>query len=66
MLDSHGEVLKKSLLFNERNELAKLAGTYPGALVVIGAGTHSPWISRFLESLGMEVVVAKSHRSILS
>ena len=28
MLDSHGEVLKKSLLFNERNELAKLAGTY--------------------------------------
>ena len=40
MLDSHGEVLKESLLFNERNELAKLAGTYPGALVVMQAGTH--------------------------
>ena len=32
VLDSRGEVLKKSLLFNECNELAKLAGTYPGAL----------------------------------
>jgi transposase len=58
VLDSHGEVLKKSLLLNERNELAKLAGTYPRALVVMEAGTHSPWISRFLDSLGMEVVVA--------
>ena len=35
VLDSHAEVLKESLLFNERNELAKLAGTYPGALVVM-------------------------------
>jgi transposase len=63
VLDSHGEVLKKSLLFNERNELAKLAGTYPGALVVMEAGTHSPWISRFLESLGMEVVVANPRKT---
>ena len=63
MLDSRGEVLKKSLLFNERSELAKLAGTYPGALVVMEAGTHSPWISRFLDSLGTEVVVANPRKT---
>lgn len=63
VLDSHGEVLKKSLLLNERNELAKLAGTYPGALVVMEAGTHSPWISRFLDSLGMEIVVANPRKT---
>ena len=27
------------------------------------AGTHSPWISRFLDSLGMEVVVASPRKT---
>ena len=59
VLDRCGEILKKGSLHNERNELAKLASAYPRALVVMEAGTHSPWISRFLDSLGMEIVVAK-------
>ena len=55
--------MKKGSLHNERNELAKLASAYPGALVVMEAGTHSPWISRFLDSLGMEVVVANPRKT---
>jgi transposase len=63
VLDSRGEVLNKGSLHNERNELAKLASAYPGALLVMEAGTHSPWISRFLDSLGMEVVVANPRKT---
>ena len=63
VLDSRGEVLRKGSLLNGRNELAKLANAYPGAPVVMEAGTHSPWISRFLDSLGMEVVVANPRKT---
>src|SRR6478736_6529414 len=58
VLDTRGEVVNKGSMRNERNELAKLASAYPRALVVMEAGMHSPWTSRFLDSLGMEVVVA--------
>jgi transposase len=59
VLDNRGEISKKGWLRNERDDIVKFASAYPGALVVMEAGTHSPWINRFLDSLGMEVVVAK-------
>src|SRR4029077_4312170 len=62
VLDTRGEVVNKGSMRNERNEFAKLASAYPGALVVMEAGMHSPWISRFLDSLGMEVVVANPRK----
>lgn len=58
-----GEVLTLTRLSPLHNELAKLASAYPGALVVMEAGTHSPWISRFLDSLGMEIVVANPRKT---
>jgi hypothetical protein len=45
VLDTRGEIMNKGSMRNERNELAKLASAYPGALVVMEAGMHSPWIS---------------------
>ena len=63
VLDTGGEVVNKGSMRNERNELAKLASAYPGALVVMEAGMHSPWTSRFLDSLGMEVVVANPRKT---
>lgn len=63
VLDTRGEVVNKGSMRNERNELAKLASAYPGALVVMEAGMHSPWTSRFLDSLGMEVVVANPRKT---
>jgi transposase len=58
-----GEIVNKGSMRNDRNELAKLASAYPGALVIMKAGMHSPWISRFLDSLGMEVVVANPRKT---
>lgn len=63
VLDTGGEIVNKGSMRNERNELAKLASAYPGALVVMEAGMHSPWTSRFLDSLGMEVVVANPRKT---
>ena len=35
VLDTRGEIVNKGSMRNERNELAKLASAYPGALVVM-------------------------------
>ena len=37
-------------------------GTLPPAMVVMEAGSHSPWISRLLEGMGHQVVVADPRR----
>ena len=66
VLNARGEIVNKGSMRNERNErneLAKLASAYPGALVVMEAGMHSPGISRFLDSLGMEVVAANPRKT---
>src|SRR5258705_2424016 len=57
-LDERGEVVEEGSICNERDSLRKLAGRYHGALGVMEAGAHSPWISRFLEALGWRVVVS--------
>jgi hypothetical protein len=62
VLDRRGEILN-GWPHNERSDLAKLASAYLGALVIMEAGLHSPWISRFLDSLGMNVVVAKPRKT---
>jgi transposase len=40
-----------------------MARSYPGATVVMEAGTHSPWVSRFLQGLGLRVVVANPRKT---
>src|SRR5258707_8473598 len=57
-LDERGEVVEEGSICNERDSLRKLAGRYHGALGVMEAGAHSPWISRFLEALGWRGVVS--------
>jgi transposase len=61
-LDDRGEVVEEGSLCNDRDSLTKLAGRYPGALGVMEAGAHSPWISRFLEGLGWRVVVSNPRK----
>lgn len=60
--DKSGELLREEKIANEPEDLAKLAGEYPGALVALEVGTHSPWISRYLEAMGMTVVVANPRK----
>jgi transposase len=61
-LDERGEVVEQDSICNDRDSLRKLAGRYHGALGVMEAGAHSPWISRFLEALGWRVVVSNPRK----
>jgi transposase len=47
---------------NHRESLRRLAKKYPGARVALEVGSHSPWVSRFLRDLGMEVIVANPRK----
>jgi transposase len=62
VLGCNGEVVEEGSLLNERVQLSGLVGRYPGALVVMEAGCHSPWISRYVEALGCEAVVSNPRK----
>ena len=62
VLDEAGEVVEQGSLSNERAVLARLTQRYRGALVVMEAGTHSPWLSRYLKELGSEVIVSNPRK----
>src|SRR5206468_1765286 len=49
-------------LLNDRASLARLTARYRGALAVMEAGAHSPWVSRYLEGLGWEVIVSNPRK----
>ena len=40
-----------------------VARSYPGATAVMEAGMHSPWVSRFLQELGLRVIVANPRKT---
>ena len=46
--------------------IAKVCGgcppNFPAALIALEVGTHSPWITRFLQDLGHEVLVANPRK----
>src|SRR5205807_631820 len=61
-LDGRGEVVEEGSVLNDRASLARLTARYPRALAVMEAGTHSPWVSRYLEGLGWRVVVSNPRK----
>ena len=61
-LNQRGEVVEESSLANDRSSLARLTARYRGALAVMEAGAHSPWVSRYLEELGFEVIVSNPRK----
>ena len=63
VLDGKGEVVEEGTLGNTREALRELSGRYEGALVVMEAGCHSPWVSRYLEQGGCEVVVSNPRKT---
>ena len=48
---------------NTREQLGAMARAYPDATAVMEAGTHSPWVSRFLQELGLRVIVANPKKT---
>ncbi len=49
VLDVAGNIVREASLPNTRPALAQLLVDYPRATVALEAGTHSPWISRYLQ-----------------
>jgi transposase len=62
VLDGKGGVVEEGSLSNDRACLARLTARYCGALAVMEAGAHSPWISRYLEGLGWQVIVSNPRK----
>src|SRR4030095_13754372 len=63
VLGGKGEVVEEGTLSNKRESLSELSRRYRGALVVMEAGCHSPWISRHLEGASCEVVVSNPRKT---
>jgi len=62
VLDAAGQILREAALPNTRPALAQLLAEFPGGTVAMEAGTHSPWISRYLTGLGATVLVANPRK----
>lgn len=62
VVDEQGEVIERVNLPNTSSGLQKFFGKSDAMLVAMEVGTHSPWISRLLESLGHQVLVGNARK----
>ena len=58
VLDCGGEVIEESRFRSTRSGLGRYLAHRAPMRVVLEVGTHSPWMSRQIASLGHEVLVA--------
>jgi transposase len=61
-LDRKGEIIDERTITNHRESLRRLAKKYPKARIALEVGSHSPWVSRFLKEMGLEVFVANARK----
>ena len=62
MLDEDGEVVQEGRMASTAGALEKMFASRPTVLVALEAGTHSPWVSRLLESWGHKVLVGNARK----
>lgn len=62
VLDREGQIVREGFLVNTRAALGRLLQEFPHATVALEAGTHSPWVSRYLAELGAQVIVANPRK----
>ena len=60
--DKDGNILREFPITNTQQSLERLAGEFPGARIAMEVGTHSPRVSRLLQSLGCDVTVANARK----
>jgi transposase len=58
LLSDQGEILRESQVMTTKAGMTGTFGRMGRARIAIEVGTHSPWVSRLLQSFGHEVVVA--------
>lgn len=62
VVDGAGAVQTRRSVATTAGALTAALRPYAGARVILEVGTHSPWISRLLDALGHEAVVANPRR----
>ena len=62
ILNEAGEIVSEDSLLTTKAGLDSLFGKMPASRVALEVGTHSPWVSRYIASLGHEVIVANPHK----
>src|SRR5580658_1914163 len=62
ILDEGANVVSEGRLPTTKEGLDSLFAKMAGSRVALEVGTHSPWVSRHLETLGHEVIVANAHK----
>lgn len=62
LLDGRAEVVGRERVRMCADKLQERFGALPRCRVVLEVGTHSPWVSRLLEELGHEVIVARPRK----
>jgi transposase len=62
VFDADGNELEVAKLTNTKTGIRNYFNRYEGSTVAIEAGTHSPWISRFLDQMGCNVYVGNPRK----
>jgi transposase len=62
VLDREGEVIEEGRIKTEAEALRRHFAGEERMRIAMECGTHSPWISRLLEELGQEVMVANARK----
>jgi transposase len=62
ILDEAGEMVSEDQIPTTKTGLDWLFAKKPASRVALEVGTHSPWVSRWLASMGHEVIVANAHK----
>lgn len=61
-LNEAGEVIERGTVLNNQVELVRFSKANRGAMIIMEAGCHSPWISRLLEGRGHKVIIANPRK----
>lgn len=62
VLNEQGEVIGESKVATTKPALVRVFGGQQRCRVALEVGTHSPWVSRLLQQLGHEVIVANARQ----
>ena len=58
LLSNEGEILREGQVATTKTGMMETFGSLGRARIAIEVGTHSTWVTRLLQSLGHEVIVA--------
>ena len=62
VLNGRAQPVAEEVIANTRENLLVLSARFPRATFIMETGTHSPWVSRFLEEQGHRVLVANARK----